>query len=134
MTRLQDYQKAKLNPRNDYRRWWVLLVVLALGLSGAVYVRANAPQEKMAAPSVTFTWAPPTIGSPVDHYRAEILVNDREVLEFGPLAQEQVTIQVAYGNKYQVRVAAVDAAGIQGPMSIWSEPYSPELDPPVFLP
>jgi hypothetical protein len=134
MPRHEDYQKAKSNPRNDSRRWWLVLAVLVLGVSGAAYVRAHAPAEKMAAPSVTFTWSAPTTGSAVAHYRAEVLVNDREVFEYGPLNGERLTVQVAYGNKYQVRVAAVDAAGIQGPMSVWSEPYSPELDPPVFLP
>ena len=134
MNRLEADQRAKSNSRNDSRRWGLVLAVVVLGLAGAVFVRAHAPADKMAAPSVTFTWTAPTTGSAVDHYLAEVKINDLEVMEFGPLAQEQVTVQVAYGNKYQVRVAAVDAKGIQGPMSIWSEPYSPELDPPVFLP
>jgi len=39
---------------------------------------------------------------------------------------------VIYGNKYRLRVAAVDDAGVQGPQSIWSQPYTPELAPPGF--
>jgi len=128
------YKSTKLVPSAFGPRRLVLPAILIVGLLGAAFVRASVTHDKMDAPLVKFTWTAPTTGSPVAHYLAEVEVNERDVLVFGPLNLAEVTVPVAYGNKYRVRVAAVDAQGIQGPMSVWSEPYSPELDPPVFTP
>jgi hypothetical protein len=61
-----------------------------------------------------------------------MLVNERDTLFFDSVMSESIAVPVVYGNKYRIRVAAVDASDIQGPMSIWSAPYTPELAPPGF--
>ena len=60
------------------------------------------------------------------------LVNERDTLFYGPVMTESIMLPVVYGNKYRIRVAAVDAYEIQGPLSMWSLPYIPEPAPPGF--
>ncbi len=79
-----------------------------------------------------YTWTAPEYGTPVDHYVAQLLVNDVDILTIEDLPSEYVSVEVVYGNKYSIRVAGVDAQGNQGPYSEWSEPYTPELGPPEF--
>ena len=107
------------------------LFLIALGASSAL-VLADDHNDKEVTPRMIFTWSAPTTGTPVDHYVAQVLVNERDTMELGPLPLTEVSIFAEYGNKYRIRVAAVDADGIQGPMSLWSEPHSPELAPPSF--
>jgi len=100
--------------------------------TGSALVMANDQQDKDVLPRLLFTWSAPTTGTPADHYVAQVLVNERDTMELGPLPLTEVSIFAEYGNKYRIRVAAVDADGHQGPMSLWSEPHSPELAPPSF--
>ena len=85
-----------------------------------------------SAPDADYSWTAPEYGTPVDHYVVQILVNDLDMTTLDPIPSAFVRVQVVYGNKYMVRVAAVDAAGIQGGFSPWSIPYTPELAPPEF--
>ena len=79
------------------------------------------------------TWTAPEHVAPVDHYVSQILVNDVDILTIEDLPSEYVSVEVVYGNKYELRVAGVDAQGNQGPYSEWSEPYTPELPHPRFF-
>jgi hypothetical protein len=112
----------------------VLLAVVAVAVLGigTALVQENKAFNRESAPDVEFTWGAPTTGSPVHHYIAQILVNERDTLFFDPVMTESVMVPVVYGNKYRLRVAAVDADQVRGPMSMWSLPYSPELAPPGF--
>ena len=114
--------------------WKVLLAVVAVSVVGigTALVQENKSFDIDGAPEVEFTWTAPTTGTPVHHYVAQVLVNERDTLFFDPVPSESIMLPVVFGNKYRVRVAAVDAADIQGPMSIWSSPYTPELAPPDF--
>jgi hypothetical protein len=114
--------------------WKVLLAVVVISLAGigTALVQENKDAGEQVAPDVVFTWTAPTTGTPVDHYVAQILVNDIDTLFIDSVPTESLTLPVVYGNKYQVRVAGVDASDVQGPMSLWSLPYTPELDPPGF--
>jgi hypothetical protein len=60
----------------------------------------------------------------------EVEVNGQEIIDMGTVTTESIMLPMQYGNKYRVRVAGVDAQGVQGPFSIWSEPLSPEIAPP----
>jgi hypothetical protein len=112
----------------------VLLAVVAVAVLGigTALVQENKAFNRESAPDAEFTWAAPTSGSPVHHYIAQILVNERDTLFFDPVMTESVMVPVIYGNKYRLRVAAVDGDQVRGPMSMWSLPYSPELAPPGF--
>ena len=79
-----------------------------------------------------YTWSAPRDGTPVAHYTVQILINDIDIEVIEPVFSEQVSVEMEYGNKYRVRVAGVDAAGTKGPYSIWSMPFTPELEPPGF--
>ena len=109
----------------------VVVVIAAVGV-GTVLFRENKTRSSRSDLDVEFTWTMPTTGTPVHHYLVQVLVNERDTLFYGPVMTESIMLPVVYGNKYRIRVAAVDAAGIQGPMSIWSQPDSPELAPPGF--
>mgnify|MGYP000556077638 CR=1 FL=1 len=134
MNRPASHETAKPNGRNRSRVLLTLVVTAVFALGAVLLVQANTPEPKMAAPTVRYVWNAPTTGTAVEFYRAEVLVNDREMVYFDSIVGEAVDIPVNFGNKYLVRVAAVDAAGIQGPWSEWSVAYAPELDPPSFNP
>lgn len=105
----------------------VLISVVGIGVA---IVQENKNANDSSAPDVEFIWTEPTTGTPVDHYVAQILVNDTDTLFIYPVPTNSVVLQFDYGNRYQVRVAGVDANDSQGPMSLWSLPYTPELGPP----
>ena len=108
-----------------------VVLVLAVG-TGTALVQENKTFNSQSAPDVEFSWTAPTVGSAVHHYIVEVLVNERDTRIFDSVPSESIMLPVIYGNKYRLRVAAVDAAGIQGPHSLWSQPYTPELAPPGF--
>ena len=112
----------------------VLLAVAAVAVVGigTAIVQENKTFNSQSAPDVEFVWSAPTTGSSVHHYVAQVLVNEQDTLFFDPVMSESIMMPVTYGNKYRLRVAAVDAAIIQGPLSMWSLPYAPELAPPGF--
>lgn len=114
--------------------WKALLAVALVSVVGigTALVQENKNEVEQIAPDVEYTWTAPTTGTPVDHYVAEVMVNDGDTYLIDPVPGESIMLPVQYGNKYQIRVAAVDAANAQGPMSIWSLPYTPELGPPGF--
>jgi hypothetical protein len=114
--------------------WKVLLAVAVVSVVGigTALVQENKTFNPEDAPDAKFVWARPTTGTPVHHYVAQVLVNERDTLFFDPVPAEEIMLPVVYGNKYRIRVAGVDAEGVQGPMSIWSLPYTPELAPPGF--
>lgn len=114
--------------------WKVLLAVMMVSVVGigTALVQENKSFDIEGAPEAVFTWSGPTAGTPVHHYLAQVEVNDRDILVFDQVPSESISLPVVYGNKYRIRVAAVDASNIQGPMSPWSVPYSPELGPPGF--
>ena len=114
--------------------WKTLLavvVIAAVGI-GTVLFRENKIRSSRSDLDVEFTWTMPTTGTPVHHYLVQVLVNERDTLFYDPVMTESIMLPVVYGNKYRIRVAAVDAYEIQGPLSIWSLPYIPEPAPPGF--
>ncbi|MEN8006187.1 MAG: hypothetical protein ABFS42_04190 [Candidatus Krumholzibacteriota bacterium] len=108
-----------------------VVLILAVGI-GTALVQENKTFNSQSAPDTEFTWTAPTTGTAVHHYVVEVLINERDTRVFDPVPSESIMLPVVYGNKYRVRVAAVDAAGVQGPHSLWSLPYTPELAPPGF--
>lgn len=134
MNRLNSHETAKPKGPNKSRLLGIVVLASVLAIAGVVFVQANTERNKMAAPSVRYTWSAPTTGTPAVSYKAEVKVNDRDLLVFEGLQDESVSIQVDYGNKYLVRVAAIDSQNKQGPWSAWSVAYAPELDPPSFNP
>ncbi len=108
------------------------VVVVSTVVVGTALVQENKSSISQIAPDVKFSWTAPSTGTAVHHYVAQVLVNERDTLFFNPVTTESIMLPVVYGNKYRIRVAGVDAADTQGPLSNWSLPYSPELAPPGF--
>lgn len=110
---------------------WILLAVA--GALGVLFLLPRVGTADVESPpAAVYAWTAPTEGTPVAHYTAQVLINDVDILTIEPVFSERVSIEMEYGNKYRVRVAGVDAAGVKGPYSLWSLPYTPELEPPGF--
>ncbi len=110
----------------------LVFFVTLCGLLGLGWSHKTALGGIETAPAAEYIWTAPDYGTPVHHYVVEILVNDLDIVTMDPVPSEYVSVDVVYGNKYRVRVAAVDAAGRRGGYSPWSAPYTPELTPPQF--
>lgn len=110
--------------------------LLLAGILSAVFFLAMAAFPALGeledVITAEYTWTAPESGTPVDHYVAEILVNDVDITPLDNLPSEYASFAVVYGNNYRIRVAGVDADGNQGPYSEWSDPYTPEVGPPGF--
>jgi hypothetical protein len=109
----------------------VVVLVSAAGI-GTALVQENKEMDFSGAPDIEFEWEAPTTGTPVHHYVAQVLVNTLDTLYYDAIPTESLLVAVAYGNRYEVRVAGVDIEGIQGPWSAWSPPFNPEIQPPGF--
>ena len=113
--------------------WKVLLAVVAVSVVGigTALVQENKSNDEENILDTRYVWTAPTVGTPVDHYLVQVLVNEVKTEDHGPVSSPEITVPLKRGNKYQIRVAAVDASGAQGPWSIWSELYNPELASPA---
>jgi len=103
----------------------IFLTFLILGV-GVLGVQTAAAQTVDA----TATWTAPTEGSPVDHYVVQISQDGGPYQNAGSTQTTTITLQLQVGSSYTVRVAGVDAQDRQGPWSLSSDPYTPELGPP----
>ena len=92
----------------------------------------NVNGELETIPATEYVWTAPPKGTPVHHYFLQVRVNNSEFREYDFIPTESILLQLEYGNKYEVRVAAVDADGRRGGFSSWSIAYSPEFAPPGF--
>ena len=65
----------------------VLLAVAVISVVGigTALVQENKSFNSETAPDVEFVWTAPTTGTPVHHYRAQVLVNERDTLFFDPV-------------------------------------------------
>jgi hypothetical protein len=79
---------------------------------------------------ITYTWNAPTTGSPVDHYVVEVSLDGGPFYQVGTASENTYVFSAPVGESHQVRVAGVDASDRQGPYSVASEPYTPDLGPP----
>ncbi len=82
--------------------------------------------------SVKYSWSAPTAGSPVVEYSVEVRIDGGEWVSHGvTLIPEYIfSNEFEYFKSYEIRVAGVDIVGRQGPFSLASEPYMPDLGPP----
>jgi len=72
---------------------------------------------------VTFTWSPPTTGSPVDHYVFEIKTGSGLWIEAGQTILPEFVYDMPTGTTV-ARVAAVDGFDRQGVYSAESDPFT----------
>jgi len=83
------------------------------------------------APETTYVWEAPTYGTPVVEYVVELNINGGGWIELARTPNVTYTFTTfEYLNTYEVRVAGVDALDRQGPFSISSDPYTPDLGAP----
>ncbi len=102
----------------------ILVTLTALTI---LAVAATAQAQEV----VTYTWAAPTTGSPVDHY---VIQHSEDGGAWVTVQDSQSTnsymLTAAFDAEHSIRVAGIDAQGRQGPWSVASEPYTPTLGAP----
>ena len=79
---------------------------------------------------VNYTWTAPTTGSPVDHYVVQHSINGGQWAQIATTNENSYTLSATVGQSHQIRVAGVDAEDRQGPFSVASDPYMPDLGAP----
>jgi hypothetical protein len=81
---------------------------------------------------VTYTWTAPTTGSAVAYYLVEVSNDGGANWTVAGTTLDLTYTFTDFQNfdTYIVRVAGVDAQGRQGPYSVPSDPYTPDLGPP----
>ncbi|HOX26952.1 MAG TPA: fibronectin type III domain-containing protein [Candidatus Krumholzibacteria bacterium] len=102
----------------------VLGILAVLSLLGALPAAAQTTVE------VTASWTPPTEGSPVDHYILQLSTDGGPFSTVASVSGTSYVLDLEIGHTYIARVAGVDAQDRQGPWSVSSDPYSPDLGPP----
>ena len=103
---------------------------LAILLSTLALTLAPTPPAAQMVAEVAYTWTAPTTGSPAASYVVEHSVEGGAYVRVATTTTESYTLAAVFGESHQVRVAAVDGQGRQGPFSQPSEPYTPELGLP----
>lgn len=78
---------------------------------------------KAAAVDITWTWTPPTYGSPAVSYVFQVSVDGAPFQTVATPATNQVTVAMETGTSI-ARVAGVDMFGRQGPWSLESEAFT----------
>ena len=93
-------------------QWLLVLLIL-------VPLLVTAQTEKLT----TWTWTVPVTGTPPVEYRVQLKVNDGDWFDYVTVVDNQVTIPTQANSTYLVRVLAVDASNLHGPLSPESDPY-----------
>ena len=101
----------------------MIVAALAAILSMALAIFSAA--ELMAQTTVTYTWTPPTTGSPVVHYVVQAATDGGSFVTVGAVTSNTYTLTASAGISYIIRVAGVDSMDRQGP---WSEESDPFMD------
>ena len=99
-------------------------IIAALGLLFCL------PASAQTSVQVTASWDPPTTGSPVVHYVLQLSVDGGQT--YGTVATVEdtsVQLELEIGQTYIARVAGVDSQDRQGPWSLPSDPYTPDIVP-----
>jgi hypothetical protein len=104
-------------------------IAIAAGLALAVLVVGALPAQAQTV-QVTASWTAPTTGSPVHHYVVQLSTNGGAYQSAGTSTTTSISLTLAIGSTYTVRVAGVDAQSRQGVYSLPSDAYTPDLGPP----
>ena len=110
-----------------YRNLGISVTALLLALALVGFATPVAAQTTV---EVTYVWTPPSTGSPVDHYIVEHSVNGGGYSQIATTASTTYTLVATIGDSHQIRVRGVDDQDREGPNSLPSEPYVPDLGPP----
>ena len=104
----------------------IIIMVITIALVILFTVTGNAQ-----VPETTYQWTPPTIGTPVVEYVVELNTDDAGWVQIGRTPDTTFTFNdFEFGKLYEVRVAGVDSLDRQGPFSVSSDPYVPDMGLP----
>jgi|GEM_PF-1824614 len=79
---------------------------------------------------VNYTWSAPSTGSPVDHYVVQHSVDGGGWTQVASVSTNSYSLTASVGQSHRIRVAGVDDQDRQGPYSVASDPYEPDVGPP----
>ena len=102
-------------------------MALALAASIAACGKDDSPDiigQSTIDSRITWSWTSPTEGTPVAFYIMSVdWKKSPDYTVFG-IANNYHAINMIAGDQVHVKVAGMDAEGIRGPYSIWSEVYA----------
>lgn len=108
-----------------------LVKIVVLAALTALAVPGLALAQTVDTMTVSYQWTAPTTGSAVVYYVVEHDVDgSNDWQPEGQTDTNSFTLDLAVGQAHRIRVAAVDAEGRQGPWSVASDPYTPDLGAP----
>jgi hypothetical protein len=105
-------------------------IAIVAGLALAVLAVGTLPAQAQTTVQVSASWTAPSTGSPVHHYVVQLSTNGGAYQPAGTTTTTSISLTLAVGSTYTVRVAGVDAQDRQGAYSLPSEPYTPDVGPP----
>ncbi len=105
-------------------------VITVLGVLAVLSLVGALPAAAQTSVQVTASWNPPTEGSPVHHYVFQLSIDGAPFATVGTVQGTSYQLELEVGRTYIARVAGVDAQDRQGPWSLPSDPYSPDVGPP----
>ena len=105
-------------------------VITVLGVLAVLSLVGALPAAAQTSVQVTASWNPPTEGSPVQHYVFQLSIDGAPFSTIGTVQGTSYQLELEIGRTYIARVAGVDAQDRQGPWSLPSDPYAPDVGPP----
>ena len=104
-----------------------LILMIGMCFMGCVEEPALTAPEMLGMSSIggrlTYSWDAPTTGTPVVYYVIQVHWTRGPDFMVSDIMRKYHTIYSICDDTVRVRVAGVDSMEIQGPYSIWSEPY-----------
>ena len=110
-----------------YRNLGISITALMFALALVGFATPAAAQTTV---EVTYVWTAPSTGTPVEHYIVEHSTNGGGYSQIATTASTTYTLVATIGDSHQIRVRGVDGEDREGPNSLPSEPYVPDLGPP----
>lgn len=104
------------------------ILILTIGLMGLAFSQGAAFAQTEIP--VNYTWTAPTTGTPVAHYIVQHSVNAGEWTQIDTAGSNTYTLVASIGDSHQIRVAGVDSEARQGPYSVASDAFIPNLISP----
>ncbi len=104
---------------------------MAFGILAGLSLCCALPASAQTTVQVTASWSAPTEGSPVQQYVLQLSTNGGSYTTVATVqggTSQVLTLEI--GNTYTARVAGIDSQGRQGPWSLASDPYTPDVGPP----
>jgi len=110
-----------------------LIVLSPLWIAfGPIWIENSAMEANAADALLEFRWEPSPEGTHPEYYIVQLSVDGGDFVDVDSVNNPVTWVEVEYGKEYSLRVAGVDASGVQGPFSDESPPHLMPFPSPSF--